>query len=129
MTTIRLASAILLVAVLADARGASAQVLDKQKQLDAQTFWDNRDWDWYAEQIPFFECPDAEITTTYYYVTFREDDSRLRDRHAAENLAWLKRFAISMLKQQTDKESIAMRRRLAGWNPEYLAQVLGLSRI
>lgn len=67
MTTIRLASAILLVAVLADARGASAQVLDKQKQLDAQTFWDNRDWDWYAEQIPFFECPDADITTTYYY--------------------------------------------------------------
>jgi len=46
---------------------ATAQVLDKQKQLDAQTFWDNRDWDWYAENIPFFECPDADITTTYYY--------------------------------------------------------------
>ncbi len=45
----------------------SAQVLDKQKLLDAQTFWDNRDWDWYRDQIPFFECPDAEITTTYYY--------------------------------------------------------------
>lgn len=49
------------------ARGVSAQVLDKQQQLDAQTFWDNRDWDWYAEHIPFFECPDAELTTTYYY--------------------------------------------------------------
>ena len=60
-------------------------------------------------------------------VTFREDDSRLRDRHAADNLAWLRRFAISILKQQTDKESIAMRRRMAGWNPEYLAQVIGLS--
>ncbi len=46
---------------------AVAQVLDKQKQLAAQTFWDNRDWDWYAENIPFFECPDADITTTYYY--------------------------------------------------------------
>ncbi len=46
---------------------ANAQVLDKQQQLDAQTFWDNRDWDWYAEHIPFFECPDADITTTYYY--------------------------------------------------------------
>ncbi len=46
---------------------ANAQVLDKQKQLEAQTFWDNRDWDWYAENIPFFECPDADITTTYYY--------------------------------------------------------------
>jgi len=60
-------------------------------------------------------------------VTFREDESRLRDRHAANNLAWLKRFAISLLKQIDDKESIAMRRRMAGWNPEYLSQVLGLS--
>jgi hypothetical protein len=44
-----------------------SQVLDKQQMLDAQTFWDNRDWDWYGAQIPFFECPDADITTTYYY--------------------------------------------------------------
>jgi predicted transposase YbfD/YdcC len=61
-------------------------------------------------------------------VTFREDESRLRDRHAADNVAWLKRFAISLLKQQTDKHSIAMRRRMAGWNPDYLAQVIGISR-
>lgn len=58
-------------------------------------------------------------------VTFREDESRLRDRHAADNVAWLKRFAISLLKQCDDKESIAMRRRMAGWNTDYLAQVLG----
>lgn len=60
-------------------------------------------------------------------VTFREDESRVRDRHAADNLAWLKRFAISLLKQQTDKESIAMRRRKAGWNVDYLMQVLGIT--
>jgi predicted transposase YbfD/YdcC len=59
-------------------------------------------------------------------VTFREDESRVRDRFAADNLAWLKRFAISLLKQQKDKESIAMRRRMAGWNPDYLTQVLGI---
>jgi hypothetical protein len=45
---------------------APAQVLDRQKLLDAQTFWDNRDWDWYKTNIPFFECPDADLTTTYY---------------------------------------------------------------
>lgn len=55
-------------------------------------------------------------------------DSRLRDRHAGENVAWLKRFAISLLKQQTDKQSIAMRRRMAGWNTAYLAKDVGLSR-
>lgn len=59
-------------------------------------------------------------------VTFREDESRVRNRLAADNLAWLKRFAIGLLKQQKDKESIAMRRRMAGWNTEYLTQVLGI---
>jgi hypothetical protein len=44
-----------------------AQVLDKQKVLDSQSFWDNRDWDWYKANVPFFECPDPDITTTYYY--------------------------------------------------------------
>jgi hypothetical protein len=46
---------------------AGAAALDKQKLLDAQTFWDNRDWPWYKANIPFFECPDADITTTWYY--------------------------------------------------------------
>lgn len=59
-------------------------------------------------------------------VTFREDESRLRDRFAADNIAWLKRFGISLLRQQQDEHSIAMRRRLAGWNTDYLAQVLGV---
>lgn len=46
---------------------SGAQILDLQKQLDRQTFWDNRDWDWYKANIPFFESPDAELDTTYYY--------------------------------------------------------------
>src|SRR4051794_36824477 len=53
--------------ILAFAGPVTAQVLDKQKLLDAQTFWDNRDWDWYKDNVPFFECPDADLTTTYYY--------------------------------------------------------------
>ena len=59
-------------------------------------------------------------------VTFRQDESRVRNRNTANNLAWLKRFSLSLLKQQKDKHSIAMRRRIAGWNIDYLAQVLGI---
>ena len=59
-------------------------------------------------------------------VTFREDECRVRNRHAADNLSWLKRFAISLLKQYPHKESVAMKRRLAGWNVDFLAQVIGL---
>jgi hypothetical protein len=58
---------IALLALLALAGAAPAQVLDQQKLLNAQSFWDNRDWDWYKANIPFFECPDADIQATYYY--------------------------------------------------------------
>src|SRR5690606_14254062 len=37
-------------------------------------------------------------------VTFREVENRVRNRLAADNLAWLKRFAITLLKQQPSKE-------------------------
>ena len=47
-------------------------------------------------------------------VTFREDESRVQNRTAANNMAWLKLFGLSQLKQQKDKYSIAMRRRVAG---------------
>lgn len=60
-------------------------------------------------------------------VTFREDESRLRDRIAGENVAWLKRFGIGLIKQNKSKESVAMRRRMAGWNEDFLTQLLGLT--
>jgi hypothetical protein len=58
---------ILAFAVALPVQSASAGLLDKQTLLDAQTFWDNRDADWFKANIPFFECPDPEINTTYYY--------------------------------------------------------------
>jgi predicted transposase YbfD/YdcC len=61
-------------------------------------------------------------------VTFREDECRVRNRHAADNLSWLKRFAISLIKRNPHKESVAMKRRMAGWNVDFLAQVIGLER-
>src|SRR5204862_1876420 len=54
-------------ALVAAAWTCSAAILDKQKHLDTQTWWDNRDWDWYKANIPFLDCPDPEIVTTYYY--------------------------------------------------------------
>ncbi|MBC7418480.1 MAG: discoidin domain-containing protein [Pedobacter sp.] len=41
--------------------------MDKQKMLDKFDFWQNKDWDWYKANIPFFESPDAAIDQTYYY--------------------------------------------------------------
>jgi predicted transposase YbfD/YdcC len=57
-------------------------------------------------------------------VTYREDESRIRDEHLRENFAWLNRLTLSLLKQHPDKDSVAMKRRACGWNDEYLLQVL-----
>jgi hypothetical protein len=48
-------------------RPAAAQVLDKRALFARQTWWDNRDFEWYAARIPAFESPDSAIDATYYY--------------------------------------------------------------
>src|SRR5262245_7942016 len=60
VASLRLRVALIAIGLLLGA-SAPAQVLDKKKLLDDQTFWDNRDWDWYKANIPFFECPDRDI--------------------------------------------------------------------
>ena len=56
---------------------------------------------------------------------FREDESRARDRRIAENLAWLRRFALGLLKRHPNKKlSLAMKRRMAGWSTDFLSQIL-----
>lgn len=57
-------------------------------------------------------------------MTFREDESRIRGKQIRENFAWLNRLALSLLKQHPAKESIAMKRRLCGWDDAFLMEVL-----
>lgn len=61
-------------------------------------------------------------------VTYREDAQRTRQRALAENLAWLRRLTLSLLKQDPRKESLAMKRRICGWNDQFLLQVLTQQR-
>ena len=58
-------------------------------------------------------------------MTFREDESRIRDRSLTENMAWLRRFALGLLKRHPDaKKSLVMKRRIAGWSEDFLSQVV-----
>ena len=57
-------------------------------------------------------------------VTFREDDNRVRDRNAAENLAELRRVAVSLLKQHPSKQSIACKRLEAALDTDFLEEIL-----
>ncbi len=57
-------------------------------------------------------------------VVFREDDSRVRAGQAGENLALIRRVAVSLLRRAPGKGSTPTKRLKAGWNDEYLLQVL-----
>jgi predicted transposase YbfD/YdcC len=57
-------------------------------------------------------------------VTFREDESRIREKHLRENMAWLSRFCLSLLKQHPGRQSVAMKRRSCGWSDDFLMQVV-----
>jgi predicted transposase YbfD/YdcC len=59
-------------------------------------------------------------------VVFREDARRLYDRTAAENVAFLNRLALSILRGDSSKGSLKVKRKRAGWNIQYLAQLLGI---
>jgi predicted transposase YbfD/YdcC len=57
-------------------------------------------------------------------MTFREDESRLREGNLRENFAWLNRFALSLLKQHPGRQSVVMKRRSCGWSDAFLMEVV-----
>jgi predicted transposase YbfD/YdcC len=62
-------------------------------------------------------------------VTFREDDSRIRQRVLGSNITWLYRFTLSLLKQHPDRrQSLIMKRRGCGWSDKFLMEVIDALR-
>jgi hypothetical protein len=59
-------------------------------------------------------------------VCFREDEQRHWAGNSAENLSWLRKLALCLLKAEKNSKgkSIHRRRLLAGWKNEYLLSVL-----
>ena len=60
-------------------------------------------------------------------MTFAEDASRIQDRNAAENFAWLRRMALGMLKQHPSKLSLRSKRKAAALNPDFLEEIVSAS--
>lgn len=58
-------------------------------------------------------------------VAFREDESRVRTGHAAENFALLRKLALMPLRRETTaKVGVKAKRLMCGWDHEYLRKVL-----
>jgi predicted transposase YbfD/YdcC len=61
-------------------------------------------------------------------VDFHEDAARSRMDHAPQNLAILRKLALNLLRQHTDKGSIKGKIKRAGWNDAFLLSLLGHMR-
>jgi predicted transposase YbfD/YdcC len=59
-------------------------------------------------------------------VTFREDESRTRERTLANNLSWLRRFAVTLLKRHPAQDSIRGKMICCLMNTLFLEEVLTL---
>ncbi len=57
-------------------------------------------------------------------MTFREDLSQTRHRILGDNLSWIRRFAVTIMRQDLEKSSMASKRRRAAWSFEYLMKLL-----
>lgn len=57
-------------------------------------------------------------------VVFNEDASRIRTDHAPRNFSLLRRFALNLLRQDTSKGSLAMKRYRAGLDDQFMLQIL-----
>jgi predicted transposase YbfD/YdcC len=57
-------------------------------------------------------------------VVFGEDASRLRNGHATENFGFLRKFILSLLKQDTSRGSLKVKRKRAGWSTDFLESIL-----
>lgn len=73
-----------------------------------------------------------EIETSCHWIldiAFREDESRARNLHAAENFTLLRKIALNLLKNETTtKIGVKGKRLKAGWDQEYLLKVLGFGK-
>ena len=57
-------------------------------------------------------------------VCFREDHSQVRTGHADENFSILRKLALNLLKKHPSKASMKRKRMKAGWNNQFLSEIL-----
>jgi predicted transposase YbfD/YdcC len=57
-------------------------------------------------------------------VEFKDDLSRYRSGHGAKNMAFLRRFALDLVRANKTKGSVKTRRKCASWNTDLLLDIL-----
>lgn len=111
---------------------SSVVMIERVREINGQSSTKKH---YYISSLP----PDAEVLgnrirdhwkveNTLHWtldVIFDEDQSRLRDKTGAQNLSFIRKFALSLIKNEpTPKLSIKRKRLIAGWDHDFLLRVL-----
>jgi predicted transposase YbfD/YdcC len=57
-------------------------------------------------------------------MVFRDDECRVRTNHAPANFTTIKHMAYNLLRRPSGKDSFRVRRKVAGWDDEFLASLV-----
>ena len=57
-------------------------------------------------------------------MVFRDDECRVRTNHAPANFTTIKHMAHNLLRRPASKDSLRLRRKVAGWDDEFLARLI-----
>jgi predicted transposase YbfD/YdcC len=57
-------------------------------------------------------------------MVFRDDECRVRINHAPTNFTTIKHMACNLLRRPTGKDSMRVRRKVAGWDDDFLASLV-----
>jgi predicted transposase YbfD/YdcC len=111
----------------------SVGMVQSLREIDGKT---TEEWRYHLSSLPLDIKTFARAVRSHWGVEnkvhwtmdvcFREDQSRARTGHAAENLATLRRLALNMLKREkTKKRGIKGKQLNASWDHAYLLRLLG----
>ena len=112
----------------------SVVLIQSERTLDGKTSLDSR---YYISSQSMLSAEQAMADARNHWgienglhwvldIAFREDECRVRAGHAAENFAVVRQLALNLLKAVKGAKGGIMNRRLqAGWDHEFLFQVLG----
>ena len=78
--------------------------------------------------LPFDPCTlkstQRSVRQSGLDVVFGEDDSRIRQGHSARNMSLMRRFTLNLLRQETSKASLTMKRYKAAMDNDFLLKIL-----
>jgi predicted transposase YbfD/YdcC len=57
-------------------------------------------------------------------MVFRDDECRVRTNHAPTNFTTIKHMACNLLRRPSSKDSMRVRRKVAGWDDDFLASLV-----